>query len=201
MSVPLSRRGAAVLTAALVSVTGIGLAASPAQAGTAPPAAVQAQVLVPAQYTAGGAIGAQWRRLGGSSGFLGDPTSAERRLRGGGASQSFQGGQIHWSPATGAHPTKGAIQRTWAAAGWERGRYGYPTGDEYPTPTGMAQQFQGGTITWTDPAKRPGAGGYVDKDCSDFTNRGDAQAYHDRWPGLSDLDGNDDGEACESLPW
>ena len=41
----------------------------------------------------------------------------------------------------------------------------------------------------------------MDKDCSDFTNRGDAQAYHDRWPGLSDLDGNDDGEACESLPW
>ena len=46
MSVPLSRRGAAVLTAALVSVTGIGLAASPAQAGTAPPAAVLAYLFV-----------------------------------------------------------------------------------------------------------------------------------------------------------
>ncbi|WP_147050527.1 LGFP repeat-containing protein [Kocuria flava] len=105
-----------------------------------------------------GAIQRKWASAGWENGSLRYPTSHERRLRDGGASQSFQGGQIHWSPGNGAHITRGAIQRTWAASGWQDGRYGYPVGDEYRTPTGAAQRFEGGTITWTDPAKRVHSG-------------------------------------------
>lgn len=153
MSVPNRRRVVAVLTAALISATGIGLTALPSHA--APAGAPQSQVLLTAQFRVGGAIGAKWRSLGGSSGFLGQPVKSEQRLRSGGAYQSFKGGAIHWSPRTGAHATRGAIQKTWARAGWENGRYGYPTSDEYSTSTGKAQRFQGGVITWTDPAKKP----------------------------------------------
>ena len=123
----------AVLTAALVSTTGIGLATAPAQA--APAVTPQSQILLTAQLRVAGAIGAKWKSLGGSKSFLGQPVNNERRLKTGGAYQSFRGGAIHWSPKTGAHPTKGAIQKTWASAGWENGRYGYPTSGEYTTPT------------------------------------------------------------------
>ncbi len=153
MPVSTRRRAVAVLTAALVSTTGIGLATVPAQA--APAVAPQSQVLLTAQLRVAGAIGAKWKSLGGSKSFLGQPVNNERRLKTGGAYQSFRGGAIHWSPRTGAHATKGAIQKTWARAGWENGRYGYPTSGEYTTPTGKAQRFQGGVITWTDPSKKP----------------------------------------------
>ncbi|GAP53986.1 conserved hypothetical protein, partial [Arthrobacter sp. Hiyo6] len=42
----------------------------------------------------------------------------------------FQGGVIHWSPATGAHITKGAIDAAWAGLNWENGFLGYPTSNE-----------------------------------------------------------------------
>jgi LGFP repeat len=153
MSVPARRRAVAVLTAALVSTTGLGLAAVPAHA--VPAVAPQSQVLLTAQFRVTGAIGAKWKSLGGSKSFLGQPVNNERRLKTGGAYQTFRGGAIHWSSRTGAHATKGAIQRTWAGTGWENGRYGYPTSGEYTTPTGKAQRFQGGVITWTDPSKKP----------------------------------------------
>lgn len=96
-----------------------------------------------------GAIQGAYDSRGGAEGALGLPTSDENSLKGG-ASQSFQGGQIHWSPATGAHVDGGAIQGYWAQRGWETGWLGYPTGDEI---TGLAgggasQTFQGGTLFW-----------------------------------------------------
>jgi hypothetical protein len=39
-----------------------------------------------------------------------------------------------------------------------------------------------------------------DKDCSDFDTQAEAQAYMDTYGDASDLDGNEDGQACESLP-
>lgn len=87
--------------------------------------------------------------------FLGQPVSNARRLRTGGAYQSSRGGAIRWSPRTGTHATKGAIQKTWARAGSGNGRYGYPASGQYTTSTGKAQRFHGGVITWTDPPKRP----------------------------------------------
>ncbi|NNG18241.1 hypothetical protein HJ590_01385 [Naumannella sp. ID2617S] len=59
---------------------------------------------------------------------------------------------IHWSPASGAWPTWGAIQQHWAKNGWETGKYGDPldTKNCYPLGggTGCQQHFQGGVITW-----------------------------------------------------
>ena len=57
---------------------------------------------------------------------------------------------MHWSPASGAHVTWGAIYATWAAQGWEAGRLGYPVTDEYRVTGGIAQRFQGGTLTYAN---------------------------------------------------
>ncbi|KAB1647021.1 family 16 glycosylhydrolase [Pseudoclavibacter sp. CFCC 14310] len=99
-----------------------------------------------------GAIRQKYESAGWEQGELGFPSSDERALSGG-ASQSFRSGsQIHWSPSTGGHITKGAIQGIWAAQGWETGRLGYPTTDERDdpgTPGGKVQSFSGGEIHWS----------------------------------------------------
>ncbi|MGZ2393058.1 polysaccharide deacetylase family protein, partial [Pseudarthrobacter sp. PvP022] len=78
-----------------------------------------------------GAIDAAWAAQGWENGGLGYPTSNEiGGLKDGGVYQNFQGGVIHWSPATGARITKGAIDAAWAAQGWENGGLGYPTSNE-----------------------------------------------------------------------
>jgi uncharacterized protein with LGFP repeats len=97
-----------------------------------------------------GAIRSAYSAQGWENGYLGYPTTNEvRGLRDGGAYQSFQGGTIYWSPATGAHPNTGAIRAAYAAQGWENGYLGYPTSDAYSICGGAAQDFQGGRITWT----------------------------------------------------
>jgi len=102
-----------------------------------------------AHITRGGILAA-WAASGYERGVLGYPTSDETGgLKDGGSYQTFQGGIIHWSPATGARITRGAIRTAWAGAGSEHGTLGYPTGNEYAFSGGAAQDFQGGTITWT----------------------------------------------------
>ncbi|WP_282599330.1 transglycosylase family protein [Brevibacterium sp. R8603A2] len=98
-----------------------------------------------------GAIARAWSWNGHETGDLGYPTSGERcGLKGGGCYQKFQKGQIHWSPKTGAHATKGGMQRQWAKAGWENGSWGYPTGSERKVGSGRwEQRFQGGLKTYT----------------------------------------------------
>lgn len=97
-----------------------------------------------------GAIRGAYAVQGWENGYLGYPTSDEiGPIRDGGVYQSFQGGTIYWSPATGAHPNTGAIRAAYAAQGWENGYLGYPTSNEYPMCGGAAQDFQGGRITWT----------------------------------------------------
>ncbi len=44
-----------------------------------------------------------------------------------------------FSPATGSRLSVGAIRAAWAAAGFENGRLGYPTTNEYPAGAGVAQ--------------------------------------------------------------
>jgi hypothetical protein len=102
-------------------------------------------------FVTAGAIGSAWAGQGWENGRLGYPVSNEAGgLKGGGAYQSFQGAQIHWSPATGAHSTAGAIGSAWAGQGWENGRLGYPLTEEYSTGNGsITQNYQGGTITWS----------------------------------------------------
>ncbi|OXM99724.1 LGFP repeat-containing protein [Bifidobacterium vansinderenii] len=98
-------------------------------------------------YGVKGAILGKYGDLKWEQGKLGFPTSDERSLNGG-ASQSFQNGQIHWSPATGAHATFGAVQGYWSGTGWENGWLGYPTGDELAVKGGVSQTFQNGTVFW-----------------------------------------------------
>ena len=105
-----------------------------------------------AQMTRQGAIRAQWAAGGFENGRLGYPVGAETcGLKDGGCYQSFQGGQIHWSPATGAHPTRaGAIATSWAQSGWENGPLGYPTAAETcQSNGGCFQTFQKGTLEWS----------------------------------------------------
>nr|WP_231707690.1 GH25 family lysozyme [Arthrobacter sp. zg-Y919] len=97
-----------------------------------------------------GPVAAKWSSLGWEGGKLGYPTGSPTcGLAKSGCYQDFQGGQIHWTSATGAHPTWGAIASTWAAAGWEKGSLGYPTTDEVCTATGACRQkFEHGTLEW-----------------------------------------------------
>lgn len=90
-----------------------------------------------------------WRAQGWENGKLGYPTAWEiGGLKDGGAYQRFQGGDIHWSPATGAHPTWGGIRTAWGKQGYENGRLGYPTSAEYQRNGVTRQDFQGGFIEW-----------------------------------------------------
>ena len=95
-----------------------------------------------------GAMRDAWARTGWENGRLGYPTTdAVCGLRGGGCWQGFQGGTIHWSPATGAHATSGLIRDAWGRNGWENGRLGYPVSGETASGGVIRQNFQGGYIT------------------------------------------------------
>ncbi|OYO02671.1 5'-nucleotidase C-terminal domain-containing protein [Enemella evansiae] len=78
-------------------------------------------------------------------------------LRDGGCGQHFENGSVYSSPNTGEHVVKGAIRDKWAATGWETGKLGYPTSDEFCglRDGGCAQRFEGGLIYWT-----PATGAY-----------------------------------------
>lgn len=104
-------------------------------------------------YALAGAIGALWAAQGFENGSLGYPTGPETcGLTGGGCYQNFQNGQIHWSPATGAHSTHGAIGQAWAKQGFEIGRLGFPTSEETTVQGVTTQSYQGGSISWSPTA-------------------------------------------------
>ncbi|HEY8589585.1 MAG TPA: S8 family serine peptidase [Naasia sp.] len=91
-------------------------------------------------------------RTGGAAGYLGQPISPEVcGLAAGGCAQEFAGGTALWSPSAGASSTDGAIREVWRGRGAEGGYLGYPVADPRCSPAtrGCAQEFQGGTITWT----------------------------------------------------
>ena len=96
-----------------------------------------------------GGIGARWRIMGGTSGTLGYPTASETCSTSA-CSQSFQGGKILWTAATGSWAiTSGDIATAWEALGGETSRLGYPTNNKTCTDTSCVQSFQGGTMVWT----------------------------------------------------
>ncbi|WP_309139372.1 LGFP repeat-containing protein [Nocardia cyriacigeorgica] len=101
-----------------------------------------------AAHQIGGAIRDKWGTVGWENSPLGFPITDEAVAKNNGRYNRFNGGDIYWSPATGAHIIWGSIRDTWLAAGAENGRYGYPTSDEYDHQGGKAQDFQGGRITW-----------------------------------------------------
>lgn len=95
-----------------------------------------------------GGVKSKWLATGGVNGTLGYPTSDEIKIKNGGVYQTFQRGVIYWSSQTGAHISGGGIRSTYKVLGYENGRLGYPTSDEYATNSGMKQDYQGGSITW-----------------------------------------------------
>jgi uncharacterized protein YkwD len=94
-----------------------------------------------------GAVKSKWQSLGGVTSDLGYPTSSENSIKGG-VYQTFKGGVIYYSSVTGAHVSKGAIRTAYRSVGYENGRLGYPTTDEYKISNGVKQDYQGGSITW-----------------------------------------------------
>lgn len=97
-----------------------------------------------------GLIRDKYASLGWERSPLGFPLSDESKAGNDGAGRynMFPGGVIYWSEETGAHAVWGSIAGVWQGNGAEKGRYGYPTSDEYDYRGGKAQDFQGGRITW-----------------------------------------------------
>jgi peptidoglycan/xylan/chitin deacetylase (PgdA/CDA1 family) len=94
-----------------------------------------------------GGIGAKWASLGWERGLLRYPVSDEVAVTGGRASQ-FQGGNIYWSQATGAHEVHGGILARYLQLGGSASRLGLPVSDEYSVSAGRRSDFQHGSILW-----------------------------------------------------
>ncbi|HWE91132.1 MAG TPA: GH25 family lysozyme [Pseudonocardiaceae bacterium] len=96
-----------------------------------------------------GAIYGHWTALGGEAAF-GYPTTDETGTPDGvGRFNHFsKDASVYWSPGSDVWSVHGAIRDAWAGQGWERGRLGYPTSDEYGVAGGRRNNFQHGTITW-----------------------------------------------------
>jgi hypothetical protein len=90
-----------------------------------------------------------WGTYGFETGWLAYPTSETYcGLKDGGCYQTFQGGYIFTSPATGAHAIKPEVRTLWGQYGFETGILGYPSAE--PVSTGgssYTQAFQGGTVS------------------------------------------------------
>jgi uncharacterized protein with LGFP repeats len=87
----------------------------------------------------------RWLTLKAEVGFLGYPTSEEVPVTGG-VRQSFQGGVIYSSVATGAHEVHGWVLDKWTEMGRETGLLGFPTSDEVMTSAGAYNTFANGAI-------------------------------------------------------
>lgn len=97
-----------------------------------------------------GAINARYQTLGGRSSILGFPNGSDSPAKNNtGYITTFDGGDIFWSPSTGAHEVHGAILGAWANQGYETGSLGYPTTDEFTNAFGQQQSnFQGGALVF-----------------------------------------------------
>ncbi|MHA7220012.1 GH25 family lysozyme [Arthrobacter sp. MDT1-48-3] len=100
-----------------------------------------------------GGIRDLYRSLGAENGQLGFPVTAEIcGLRDGGCYQSFQRGDIYWSPSTGTTlSTSGSIRNAYRKAGAENSALGYPLTAEICglRDNGCYQSFQNGEILWS----------------------------------------------------
>ena len=97
------------------------------------------------------AIGERWRAGGSESGPLGiRPATEQCLLSGGGCSQSFAGGAVVWSPATGARAVRTAVLDAWTARGGVAG-LGYPLTDTVCglRSGGCYQLFQKGSVYYS----------------------------------------------------
>lgn len=93
----------------------------------------------------------KYAALGYENSRLGFPADEELPLKDDGRYSRFEGGNIYWTPVSGAWTVlNGPIMDAWREIGFEGGRLGYPVGDEFAVPGGVQQNFQGGFITIRD---------------------------------------------------
>ncbi|MGY1700679.1 hypothetical protein [Geodermatophilus sp. SYSU D00766] len=96
-----------------------------------------------------GAILQRWIATGASGGGLGLPTSSDAAIPGGYVVH-FQRGSVWWSPSTGAHDVRGAINEKYRATGGPS-YMGFPVRDDSPdrVPGVWYSNFQQGDIVWS----------------------------------------------------
>ncbi|MFR9752750.1 alpha/beta hydrolase-fold protein [Nocardia sp. 004] len=98
-----------------------------------------------------GLILGKYAELGYENSALGFPVTEEQPLAHFGRFSGFEGGNIYWSPLSGAWAVRnGPVLDTWRELGYENGKLGYPISDEFPIPGGVQQNFQAGFITVHD---------------------------------------------------
>jgi hypothetical protein len=83
--------------------------------------------------------------------ILGLPTGSAHTIAGisGEYILPFQGGEIEWSSATGAHVVYGGIGTEYSSLGGATGVLGLPTSDEQADAAGRVVHFQGGDVIWS----------------------------------------------------
>jgi len=146
-------------SSAPATVTATPSPSSPSPDGTEAPApsattaqespAASGSALAEASAPGPDGIEAEWQRLGGAGGALGNALSAaECGLSQDGCRRLFQNGKIHWTASTGAFATSGNIGTVWASHKEEAGRLGYPVASVSCNQNSSTcqQSFQGGFI-------------------------------------------------------
>lgn len=97
-----------------------------------------------------GAIKDKWAALGWENSFLGFPTSDETATPDGiGRYNFFEGGAIYFHPQLGTFAIPKLIIEVWKNEGWEKGKLGYPVGDEIVKNNNSVQYFEFGAIIST----------------------------------------------------
>ncbi|MGF9646679.1 GH25 family lysozyme [Pseudarthrobacter oxydans] len=105
------------------------------------------------QISPSGPIRDRYAAMGFENGVLGYPTSGQVcGYAASGCVQTFQGGDIYWSPSSGAYAVAaGAIRSSFQRLGSENGKTGYPVSNEACglKNGGCYQFFQGGSMIWS----------------------------------------------------
>ena len=99
-----------------------------------------------------GAVLQRWAGQGHEAGPLGWPTGDSLPTEGdSGLWQSFSGGTVYWSAASGARVMSGPIYDRFVRTGWEKSPLGWPTSDVLPTGgrDGTYQTYQNGAVYWS----------------------------------------------------
>jgi len=109
------------------------------------------RVLLSVQTDGHTAIVAKYAALGGSAGFLANPTGSEALTTSGlGVYQYYQGGIITWSASTSAHEVHGAVVNRYNELGGPNGTLGLSATDEVDTPNydGRVNTFEHGLVVY-----------------------------------------------------
>lgn len=96
-------------------------------------------------YAVLGPVYDRYRASGGADGALGVPTGSQQAVALGVSRQTFVGGQILYSSATGAHAMQQPVLARWIKDGGVRSQEGLPVAER----GGVAQQFRGGGLYLT----------------------------------------------------